>query len=560
MQNPAAPSVCESNPDAPALRTLDELPGPRGIPLLGNALELKPKELHRLIGSWADRFGPLFVFRVATTRILTIADAETIQQVLRDRPERFRRWRRLEGIATDIKADGLFTAEGAEWKRQRKFVMHALNGGHLREFIPRLEQVVGRLRRRWWRAALAGTPIDVHVDLMRLTVDVTSGLAFGKDLNSLEEQVDPIQNHLDKIFPAVARRVTALFPYWRYLPLPADREAADAVKEIGGIIDGLIAETRARLAANSELRTRPRNLLEALIAAQEQDGEEGPRDDEIAANVMTLLLAGEDTTANSISYMVHFLMQYPRVQAAVQEEVDRVIGMADQPWQDPTTPDRLRYIEAFAHEAMRCKPVAGHVLFLEPNEDVRIRDVFVPKGTPILALSAHLGTQEENFAQPQEFRPERWLKGAEHHDGAHNAKAFMPFGAAPRTCPGRQLAMLQIKMVMAMLCRDFEISAPEDASPMEDIYNFTVGPVHVYATLRPRGTVRRGIDIELRVGERRVVIHPIPFSDRRVSDRRQARARAVELRVGERRGEIRPIPFPDRRFADRRRQGARTAA
>jgi len=526
-ENSAAPSVGGSQPAAKALRTLDELPGPRGIPLLGNALELKPKELHRLLRRWTDRFGPLFVFRVATQRILTVADAETIQQLLRDRPERYRRWRKLEGIAEDIKADGLFTAEGVKWRRQRKFVMHALNPSHLREFIPRLEQVVGRLRRKWWRAALAGTTIDAHADLMRLTVDVTSGLAFGKDLNSLEDRVDPIQNHLNKIFPAVARRVTALVPYWRYVQLPADRDAADAVKDVGKIIDGLIAETRARLAAAPELRARPRNLLEALVAAQEQDGEEGPRDDEIAANVMTLLLAGEDTTANSISYMIHFLMQYPHVQAAVQEEVDRVFGLADQPWQDPATADRLPYIEAFAHEAMRCKPVAGHVLFLEPNEDVQIQDVFVPKGTPVLALAAHLGTQEANFAHAHEFRPERWLEGAQHQNGAHNTKAFLPFGAGPRFCPGRHLAMLQIKMVMSMLCRDFEVGAPKDVSPLEDIYNFTVGPVHVYATLRPRRPVRRGIDIEFRIGERRTVVISIPFAERRMADRRKQHAARV---------------------------------
>jgi hypothetical protein len=117
MEEPAASSVRGSHPNTSKLRTLDELPGPRGLPLLGNALELKPKELHRIIGGWADQFGPLFIFRVATKRILTVADAETIQQLLRDRPERFRRWRNMEGIATDIGAAGLFTAESAKWRR-----------------------------------------------------------------------------------------------------------------------------------------------------------------------------------------------------------------------------------------------------------------------------------------------------------------------------------------------------------------------------------------------------------------------------------------------------------
>ena len=520
MADPVVPSVAASLPVTP-LRTLDDLPGPRGLPLLGNALEVKPKELHRLVAGWADEFGPLFVFRVATTRILTVTDAEIIQQLLRDRPDRLRRWHKIEDILVDIKANGLFSAEGSEWKRQRKYVVHMLNGSHVRQFIPRFEAVAGRLRRRWWRTAMTGKSTNVHADLMRLTVDVTSGLAFGKDVNTIEEKRDPIQVHLDKLFPAIARRQTALFPYWRYLPLAEDREVAFAVKEIGKFIDGLIEETRARLAGAPELRANPRNLLEALVAAQ--DDAEGPSDDEIAANVMTVLLAGEDTTANTLSYMIHFLMEYPKVQAAVQEEVDRVFGMAELPWQDPATPERLTYIEAFANEAMRCKPVGGH-LFLEPNEDLQIRDVFVPKGTPILALTGYVGTQEVNFADAKTFRPERWLEGWQDDEAAHNARAFMPFGAGPRFCPGRKLAMLQIKMVTAMLCRDFQVNRPTDAQPMEDIYNFTVGPTHVYASFRPRRPVRGGIDFELRDGNRRVIVQPIAFPDRRAQDRRKQHA------------------------------------
>jgi len=520
--SPVTATLAQNTP----LRSLADLPGPRGLPLLGNALDIKPKELHRLLGSWANQFGPLFVFGVGSTRVLTIVEPDTIQHILRDRPDRFRRWRRMEGLARDIKADGLFTAEGEKWRRQRKFVMYALNAGHVREFVPRLEEVIGRLRRRWWRHALSSGTFDAHTDLMRLTVDVASGLAFGRDLNTLEEKADPIQKHLDKIFPAVARRLMATFPYWRYLPLPADRDVADAVTQVGKLIDALIAETRERLTATPELQARPRNLLEALVAAQAR-GDDGPSDEEISANVMTMLLAGEDTTANSLSYMMHFLMQYPHVQAAIQEEVDRVIGIADHSWQDPSTLERLRYIEAFAHEAMRCKPVAGHVSFLEPNENVQIHDVFVPKGTPILVLNAHLGTQAANFSEPDAFRPERWLLAEDAPETVHNTKAFMPFGAGPRFCPGRYLAMMQIKMFIAMLCRDFEVVRPADAPGMEDIYNFTVGPTSVYALLRPRRPARRGIDVEFRDATRRSFAAPIAFPDRRVAERRRPHAAAA---------------------------------
>jgi cytochrome P450 len=484
--------------------------------------DIRPKECHTLWSDWARRYGPLFVFRVGTTPILTVADAELIQHLLRDRPERLRRWRKMEEIAREIQGNGLFTAEGARWRRERKFVMHALNSAHVREFIPRLEQVVGRLRRKWWRSALSGMAVDVHADLMRFTVDVTTGLVFGRDLNTLEERIDPIQDHLDKIFPAIARRQTALFPYWRYVRLPKDRELDAAVAQVRKVLDGLIADARSRLDATAAAGRRANNFLEALVAAQEQ-GEPAFDDDEIANNLMTLLLAGEDTTANTLSYMIHFLMEQPGAQAALQREIDDVLQASDGGWQDPGMVERLRYAEAVANESMRLKPVGAH-LFLEPNEDIVVGDVRVPRGTPVLVLNGHVGSQEENFTGAEQFRPERWLEDVERKGEVHNVKAFMPFGSGPRFCPGRQLAMLQIKMVLAMLCRDFEVVKPADAEPLRDIYNFTVGPVNVRAVLRPRWAVRLGIDLDLRSQDRRTQNRPIPFPDRRVGERRKARA------------------------------------
>jgi cytochrome P450 len=167
--------------------------------------------------------------------------------------------------------------------------------------------------------------------------------------------------------------------------------------------------------------------------------------------------------------------------------------------------------------------VGGH-LFLEPNEDVQIEDVSVPKGTPILVLNGYVGTQGVNFSRAEEFRPERWLKDGDDRTDEHNIRAFMPFGAGPRFCPGRQLAMLQIKMVTAMLGRDFDVVRPEGAEPVDDIYNFTVGPTHFSAIMRPRRPVRLGIDIDFRQRDRRMISIPVSFPERRVADRRKASA------------------------------------
>ena len=143
-----------------------------------------------------------------------------------------------------------------------KLTMHALNPHHLLEFFERLDRVTARLQRRWERAAANGERVDAQRDLMRFTVDVTSGLVFGHDLNTLEEEGDVIQRHLDKVFPALGRRILAPIPYWRWFKLPADRKLDAAILEVHKLVNGLIAEARARVAANAPEHARSANLLE----------------------------------------------------------------------------------------------------------------------------------------------------------------------------------------------------------------------------------------------------------------------------------------------------------
>lgn len=466
-----------------APRRINQLPGPRGLPLLGHVAQIDPTRTFQILCEWADRYGPMYVFRIARQPIVVINDVELAGPLLQDRPERYRRWRKMEELGLEIGVDGVFIAEGANWRRHRKMVMQALNNGNVRQFMARLEQVTARLQQRWERAARAGQPVDAQRDLMRYTVDVVTGLAFGDDLNTLEEVEAPIQQHLDKVFPAVARRQTALFPYWRYIKLPVDREVNAALREVQKIINRMITKVRARLALDPALQTRPSNLLEALVAAQ--DEEAGAfTDAEISGNVLTLLLAGEDTTANTIAWMMHFMTKFPEVQRRMQEEADDVLREAPRP-RDSADVDRLRYIESVAHESLRHKPVAP-MLLLEPNQDVEIGGVHIPRGTPLFVLTGHLARQPEHFTEASEFRPERWLCPHATGEPGHNTKAFLPFGAGPRYCPGRHLAMLEIQMAIGMLCKNFEVTRTPGTPPTEERYAFTMFPTNLMVNLKRR--------------------------------------------------------------------------
>jgi cytochrome P450 len=467
------------------LRALTELPGPKGLPLLGNLLQLDLKQLHRVLERWGNEFGTLYKFELGQRPVVVVTDPELNQTILRNRPKLYRRLGTIEPVFQEMGITGVFSAEGEDWKRQRRMTAHALDAQHLRQFFPTLIKVTERLRNRWNAAADKQSPVDIQQDLMRYTVDVTTNLAFGYDMNTLEKEGDVIQEHLEKIFPAINRRVNAPIPYWRYFKLPADRALDKSLVAIRETITGFVTRGRERLARNPDLAVHPTNLLEAMLAAP-PEGDAAFTDEEIYGNVLTMLLAGEDTTANTLAWMTHFMVEHPEMQARMQAEASQIVGNGGMLSQLADA-ERLTYIEAVTHETMRLKPVAP-VLFLESIEDVEIGGVAVPKGTALFLLTLHGCMQDKHFGAADQFRPERWFEAAQASASGcpHNAKAFVPFGAGPRFCPGRQLAMVEIKTVMAMLCAGFAVSKTESPQPVREIFSFTMMPENLFVRFKRR--------------------------------------------------------------------------
>ncbi len=464
-------------------KTLADLPGPHGLPLVGNLLDLDLDRLHRVLVGWCDEFGTFFTFKLGSRPVLAIAEPELVQEILKQRPQRYRRLDTIESVFREMGIHGVFSSEGEDWQRQRKLTARALDTAHLRAFYPVLRKVTERLRRRWERAADSGADIEVQDDLMRYTVDVTTNLAFGYDMNTLEREGDIIQQHLERIFPMINRRINAPVPYWHFIRLPSDHALESSLKSIHGIIAGFVDETRARLAKQPELVEHPTNFLEAMLAVRDDEGA-AFSDAEVFGNVITLLLAGEDTTANSLAWMIDYLTDLPEVQARLQAEADAHIdasGLTD----TAQGLDALDFGEAVAHEAMRLKPVAP-LFFLEPNEDVALKGVSVPKGTALMLVTMHPCLKDAHFGEAAQFRPERWLPGADHAGCPHNAKAFVPFGAGPRFCPGRSLALLEIKAVTAMMARCFAVSKAPGRGPVREKFAFTMMPENLFVNFKRR--------------------------------------------------------------------------
>jgi cytochrome P450 len=381
----------------------------------------------------------------------------------------------------EMGVNGVFGAEGSDWHRQRRVVMQALDAEHLRHFFPTLTTVTKRLMARWERAAASGHAVDIQKDLMRYTVDVTTNLAFGHDINTLETKDDALQQHLERILPMINRRVNAVFPYWRFIRLPADRALEKALAEIRQAVAGFIAQSRGPLPQDPAQAVQPANFLEAMLAAHDDDRQTFTAD-EILGNALTMLVAGEDTTANTMAWMIHFLTQYPEVHSALQQEADDVLGPARmlQHFHDH---ERLTYLGAVTEEAMRLKSVAP-MLFLETNHSVELGGIRIPAGTPLFLLTRQCGLQESAFAAAAQFKPERWL--GDRQSQAHNPGASMPFGAGPRFCPGSRLALLEIKAVLSMLGRNFSVVKVDRHRQVGEHFAFTLMPANLFVRFRPR--------------------------------------------------------------------------
>ena len=451
-----------------AARSIAELPGPRRLPLLGNAHQLfPPSRVHLKAESWANRYGPIVRVNLGLRPIVGISSHEAINEILRDRPGGYRRWLEQRAVIEEMGPPGLFIVEGDDWKRQRRLVVTALNTNHIHRYFEVVRLSTERLHRRLLDAARQDRTLDICDELTSYTVDITSALALGHDLNTLERGDGEIQGHIRRVMQMTGRRLAAPFPYWRHFRLPADRALDRSTKQMHKAIDRFIKDARERMDARPESYEKPVNLLEGMLAAQKTDGG-AFTDEEIAGNVFVILLAGEDTTAHTLAWTLWLLGSRPEYQRRLADEAREQLGDQPLPSEFETT-DGLSYAEAVVQEAIRLKAVTA-MIAVEPINDTTICDTHIPAGTRLLLMLRY--ASRDAAGRTEEFLPERWLTT----DEETQPKKTLAFGAGPRFCPGRNLAILESKTALAMIARNFEWELDESAGPVTEAFEFAVVP------------------------------------------------------------------------------------
>ncbi len=439
-------------------------PGPAGHPLWGSlgALAKDPPSFYLAA---QRRYGDVVSFRsLGPFRWYLLSHPDDIERVLRGPATSFpkddfttRQFRFLLG-------EGLFTSSGELWLRQRRLAQPAFHRQRLAGLGAIMTDVASAAVARWRALAAAGRPVDVAAEMSRLTLQIVGRALFGLDIGDREGEVT---RALAGAAEFLEYRFRHPFDPPLVLPLPRHRRFQAARAGFDRIVYGIIAARRRALAETGDAGG---DLLALLLEARDQETGEGMSDRQLRDEVITLLVAGHETTAVALTWTWYLLARHPHAERALHAELAAVLDGR------PPTPEdlpRLTYTRMVLDEALRLYPPA-YGLSRQTREPLEVRGYRLPAGALIGLLQYVTHRHPDFWERPEEFDPERFAPG---RAAGRPRFAYFPFGGGQRQCIGAGFALMEAQILLATLAQGFRC-APVSARP--------IAP-DPQVTLRPRG-------------------------------------------------------------------------
>jgi cytochrome P450 len=370
-----------------------------------------------------------------------------------------------------VLGNGLLTSEGDFWRRQRKLVQPAFHQARIASYAEVMVAYTERMLATWEdgqkiSGGLASEPasIDVHEAMMRLTLDIVAKTLFDTDVSREAEDVGTaLQFLMSKFFRQAA--FALLLP--SFVPIPTTQQLRRAVKQLDKVIYEIIRRRHAS-------ETSSDDLLSVFLEAQDDEGIR-MTDRQLHDEIMTLFLAGHETTANALSWTWLLLGQHPDVEEKLAEELRRVLG-----GRSPTMADlpRLTYTDMVLKEAMRLYPPVW-VIGRRALAPFRLGEYELPAGTNVLMSQRITHRDPRYFPEPERLDPGRW-KATDPRNLSLPRFAYFPFGGGPRVCVGAGFATMEAALLLATIAQRFKLTL---------VPGQTIVPLPS-VTLRPKSGIR----------------------------------------------------------------------
>jgi cytochrome P450 len=404
-----------------------------------------------------ERFGDIYYAPFLKRDVYVLRHPEHVHEVLITQASKFEK--PSEGLtATQLRrllGEGLLNSNGELWRRQRRLIQPAFRRERLEEYAGLIVEHSEAMLSGW----RDGGEIDASREMMELTLRIVSSALFDHQVTDESDRVAAAM----RVFRSSFGGIDSVLPDW--LPTPGKRRAQRVRDNIDEIVYALIDRPGA---------AQRHDLSSTLSQALDEQGDgQGMSRRQLRDELLTLFIAGHETTSHALSWTWHLLARHPDVASKLQREIEGVLaGRA------PTLPDLLRmpYLEQVLSESMRLFPPA-YVLARVAIEDARIGGYLVPKGADVVIWIYHVHHDARWFPDPERFEPERFEPARRKQ---LPQSAYLPFGAGTRSCIGKQFAMFEAQLVLACVARRFSLEALSAAPVQRDMA----------ITLAPRGGLR----------------------------------------------------------------------
>ena len=244
---------------------IKDLKSPKGVFILGHLPQFNTYNKHQVLERWVEESGDLFKINFVGKEFVVSANPDFNNKMLRMRPKGFKRFSKIDEVLKEMGVDGVFNAEGDVWKRHRKPSAEALNVKHVKAFYPIILEKTKTILEKFKGYSENRSVIDIQKEFMAFTIDITTEVAFGYKLDTINNSSNDFQKHLEVIFPMINTRVTAPFPLWRYIKRKKDRILENSLKAIEDLIYNVIDEAKNRIETEPKLKEQPSNFLEAFL-------------------------------------------------------------------------------------------------------------------------------------------------------------------------------------------------------------------------------------------------------------------------------------------------------
>jgi cytochrome P450 len=411
-----------------------------GLPLLGSLPALLRRPFDFLRDARA-RYGDIYRLDLGVAKPIVLNHPRHIQHVLIDNAKNYYKGGGLWDGVRAVSGNGLVVSEGDFWLRQRRLIQPHFHHKRLAALTAAMVEATTESLDEWQVAAGSVQPFDIQSAFGKLTMRVICRALFGQQLSRAE--LDAASVHASLIFDRlILSMVTSELPRW--LPIPGTRRHRQAVAALDAIVYRLIANERAAA-------TPSNSLLGMLVELVDETGT-GMTDQQLRDEVITFFLAGYETTAATLAWLVHTLTQHPDALRAVEAELGMLLGERQPAIRDLMA---MPYTHAVIQETLRLHAPSLSIPRTAAADD-EIDGFRIPAGETVLLFVYGVHRNPDVWPDPERFDPGRFLGDTPADRHKH---AWIPFGAGQRQCIGRDLSLMETQIVLAMLLQRFRIAA-----------------------------------------------------------------------------------------------------